>query len=356
MGKHRKVKSHTTSPYLITAAATAGFASTLFPAQLASADAITQNVSTNVWDRLAGCESTNDWDINTGNGYFGGLQFSNSTWRAFGGLEFAPRADLATREQQIIVATRTQKAQGWNAWPTCTRKLGISGTPPTVNNSAPPTTNTPRAQSPKLPADRASNSTGNTSTNPKCVELKQRGTTTAQLDALSKANPSWQLDGNGNGIPCDVTFPRTTSDKATEPITQSIPVVKDAVDSNTSSSLGSRVVSSARGWIGTPYKWGGNTRSGVDCSGLVKNVLNANGVSGVPRTSAAQAMWADRISRDQLRPGDLVFGVTNGRVTHVGIYIGNGQQIDAQKPGTKVGIHSLYKSQTIFGRVPSASN
>ena len=78
-----------------------------------------------VWDRLAQCESGGDWSINTGNGYHGGLQFSRSTWQAFGGGKYAPTADQATRAQQIDIAKKTQAAQGWGAWPSCTAQLGI---------------------------------------------------------------------------------------------------------------------------------------------------------------------------------------------------------------------------------------
>ena len=74
------------------------------------------------WASLAHCESTGNWAINTGNGYYGGLQFSLSTWRAFGGQgmphENSPQA-------QIEVAKRVQASQGWGAWPACTRKLGL---------------------------------------------------------------------------------------------------------------------------------------------------------------------------------------------------------------------------------------
>ena len=77
------------------------------------------------WDRLAHCESTGNWAINSGNGYYGGLQFSTSTWAAFGGTAYASRADLASREQQIAVAEKTLAAQGWGAWPACSRKLGL---------------------------------------------------------------------------------------------------------------------------------------------------------------------------------------------------------------------------------------
>lgn len=76
------------------------------------------------WDRLAQCESGGNWAINTGNGYYGGLQFSLRTWRAFGGTGMPHQASKA---QQIAVAERTLAAQGWNAWPSCSRKTGVRG-------------------------------------------------------------------------------------------------------------------------------------------------------------------------------------------------------------------------------------
>lgn len=78
-----------------------------------------------VWDELAACESNGNWSINTGNGYHGGLQFNAGTWAAYGGTAYAPTADLATREQQIEIAKKTQAAQGWGAWPACTAKMGL---------------------------------------------------------------------------------------------------------------------------------------------------------------------------------------------------------------------------------------
>jgi len=75
-----------------------------------------------VWDKLAMCESTGNWSINTGNGFSGGLQFTPQTWRAFGGKG---QAHQASREEQIAVAERVLKAQGWGAWPACSRKLGL---------------------------------------------------------------------------------------------------------------------------------------------------------------------------------------------------------------------------------------
>ncbi len=78
-----------------------------------------------VWDNLAQCESGGNWAINTGNGYYGGLQFSYSTWLGYGGGVYAPTANLASREQQIEIAQKVQAGQGWGAWPACTSKLGI---------------------------------------------------------------------------------------------------------------------------------------------------------------------------------------------------------------------------------------
>ncbi|MFB7876250.1 MULTISPECIES: transglycosylase family protein [unclassified Nocardia] len=79
-----------------------------------------------LWDALARCESTGNWAINTGNGYYGGIQFDQSTWERQGGLKYAPRADLATREEQIAIAEVTRARQGWGAWPACTSRLGVS--------------------------------------------------------------------------------------------------------------------------------------------------------------------------------------------------------------------------------------
>ncbi len=79
-----------------------------------------------VWDRVAMCEASGNWSINTGNGYYGGLQFSASTWRAFGGATYAPYAHQATKAQQIAIARRTLYTQGPGAWPVCSKKAGLT--------------------------------------------------------------------------------------------------------------------------------------------------------------------------------------------------------------------------------------
>jgi hypothetical protein len=98
---------------------------------LSSANAATDRT----WNRLAGCESGGDWHINTGNGYYGGVQFSESTWLAYGGGAYAHRADLATREQQIAIAEKVLKGQGWGAWPACSARLGLTAADAHASNS-----------------------------------------------------------------------------------------------------------------------------------------------------------------------------------------------------------------------------
>ena len=108
------------------------------------------------WDRLAECESGGDWAINTGNGYYGGLQFSQSTWEGFGGGAYASRADLASREQQIAIAEKTLSGQGWGAWPACSAKLGLGEADKGGSAPAPAAEPAPAA----APAPAASTSSG----------------------------------------------------------------------------------------------------------------------------------------------------------------------------------------------------
>lgn len=86
---------------------------------------VARELGSSVWDRLAYCESTGNWHINTGNGFYGGTQTSLSTWKEYGGLRYAKRPDLASRDQQILVNKRILKGQGWKAWPACSKRIGM---------------------------------------------------------------------------------------------------------------------------------------------------------------------------------------------------------------------------------------
>ncbi|MGW5652536.1 transglycosylase family protein [Streptomyces humi] len=126
-----------------TTAALAG-AALLAPLGVLAATGNAAAADNGVWDRIAQCESGGNWHINTGNGYYGGLQFSASTWRAYGGTAYASTADQASREAQIAVATKVQHAQGWGAWPVCSGRAGASGSAP-ENASATSRSNTESA-------------------------------------------------------------------------------------------------------------------------------------------------------------------------------------------------------------------
>ena len=101
--------------------AVAGAAGTV--ALLAPASAVQAKSGVN-WDAVAQCESGGNWSINTGNGYYGGLQFSRSTWKAYGGGKYASTANKASRAQQIRIAEKVLDGQGIGAWPVCGRKAG----------------------------------------------------------------------------------------------------------------------------------------------------------------------------------------------------------------------------------------
>ncbi|MEU2672755.1 transglycosylase family protein [Streptomyces sp. NPDC007164] len=120
-GRHRRYQPSRINRASLTV--TAGGAGLALPfVAAASAGAATPDV----WEKVAACESTGNWHINNGNGYFGGLQFTRSTWAAYGGTVYAPRADLATRDEQISIAEKVLEAQGPGAWPSCSTKAGLS--------------------------------------------------------------------------------------------------------------------------------------------------------------------------------------------------------------------------------------
>jgi nucleoid-associated protein YgaU len=97
------------------------------------------------WSGVAQCESSGNWHINTGNGFYGGLQFTQSTWDAFGGQAFASRADLASESAQITVAERVLDGQGVGAWPVCGAYLTGGSTP---TDTTPAVDSTPAAPQP----------------------------------------------------------------------------------------------------------------------------------------------------------------------------------------------------------------
>jgi cell wall-associated NlpC family hydrolase/LysM repeat protein len=120
--KHRKIKGARTKRALATTGVTALVGTGLSAIGAGTAEA----APVNTWDAVAKCESGNNWKINTGNGYYGGLQFSASTWRAYGGTRYASRADRASKAQQIQTAEKVLASQGPGAWPVCSARAGLT--------------------------------------------------------------------------------------------------------------------------------------------------------------------------------------------------------------------------------------
>jgi hypothetical protein len=133
------------------------------------------------WSGVAQCESGGNWSINTGNGYFGGLQFNASTWSAYGGGSYAPRADLASAAQQIAVAERVLASQGAHAWPTCGRRL-TGGT--TAAAAAPASSAPAAAAAPPRAAPPAATSGGSYTV--------QRGDTLAKIARAQGVDGGWR--------------------------------------------------------------------------------------------------------------------------------------------------------------------
>ncbi|MFB9236751.1 transglycosylase family protein [Plantactinospora siamensis] len=114
--RHRRVTARRVAVGTLAVGAVTGVAALFGPAAPASA-------SVN-WDAIAQCESGGNWHINTGNGFYGGLQFTKGTWAGYGGTKYASRADLASRGEQIAVAEKVLRGQGIGAWPVCGKKGG----------------------------------------------------------------------------------------------------------------------------------------------------------------------------------------------------------------------------------------
>ncbi|MDQ1010328.1 LysM repeat protein [Streptomyces sp. V4I23] len=152
--KHRR-SSKTVRLATLAGVAGAAIAAPMLGATSASAATASE------WDAVAQCESGGNWSINTGNGYYGGLQFSASTWAAYGGTAYAPSADQASKSQQIAIAEKVLAGQGKGAWPNC--GVGLSSAPynggsaepasqpaaePAEKRAEVPTTRSERAEAP----------------------------------------------------------------------------------------------------------------------------------------------------------------------------------------------------------------
>jgi hypothetical protein len=165
-----------------------------------------------IWDRVAECESGGNWAIDTGNGFQGGLQFTASTWRSFGGTKFAPSAHKASREEQIAVAEKVLAGQGWGAWPVCSKKAGargISATPRVVPVKAPAT----KPAKPEAPRPA--------SVRPKVEQPKVEAVSAPQ--AVAPAAPAPALPASVPAAPTPIVAPAPAPGAAPAPLAAPAP-------------------------------------------------------------------------------------------------------------------------------------
>ncbi|SDT65555.1 LysM domain-containing protein [Streptomyces sp. TLI_053] len=149
-GRHRR-RTQTEKAIAVAGVAGVGLALPILSATGASA------APASTWDAVAQCESGGNWSINTGNGFYGGLQFTSSTWKAFGGTSYAPQANQASKAAQITVAEKVLASQGPGAWPVCSKKAGLSkgGAPAAVDASADAAPAAPAAPKPQAQPQQA---------------------------------------------------------------------------------------------------------------------------------------------------------------------------------------------------------
>ncbi|TQK50618.1 murein DD-endopeptidase MepM/ murein hydrolase activator NlpD [Streptomyces sp. SLBN-118] len=178
-GRHRRYQpSRINRASLTVTAGGAGMALPLIGA------GTTHAASVDPWEKVAACESTNNWKTNTGNGYYGGLQFTQSTWEAYGGRQYAPRADLASKDQQIAVAEKVLKGQGPRAWPACSSRAGLTrgGDAPAIAPARALQAHSERRTAPR-------------EATPTTVPTHREGYTVARGDSLSKIADSEDVVG-----------------------------------------------------------------------------------------------------------------------------------------------------------------
>lgn len=159
-GKHRRPTVLDRTARIATLAGVTGVAvaAPLMASGTASA------ATTSEWDTVAQCESGGNWAINTGNGYYGGLQFSSSTWSAYGGSAYAATADQASKSQQITIAEKVLAGQGKGAWPSCGTGLSSAAYDGGTSDSSSSSSSSSSSEQSTTPSQQSSTPTATTKT------------------------------------------------------------------------------------------------------------------------------------------------------------------------------------------------
>ena len=158
--------------------------------------------ATTVWDRVAQCESGGNWKINTGNGYYGGLQFAAGTWRAYEGNTYASQAHLATKAEQIAIARRVLAGQGPGAWPVCSRRAGLTKANGGADRNAVPASTAEASKKTKASDSKKSDSKKKIAKKSTKKKYSASGKTVhvKRGDTLSKIAKRYDVEGGWKGL------------------------------------------------------------------------------------------------------------------------------------------------------------
>jgi len=170
------------------------------------------------WDAVAQCESSGNWAINTGNGYYGGLQFTQSTWDAYGGQQYASRADLATKDQQIAVAEATLAGQGWGAWACAYAGGGEGPTARTAPSSASSSSSGSSSSSSSSSSSDQSSSSGSSGSSDRQAS-RSRSSDTTDVSSPDHSSASQTSSASSSAAPAnaaDGTYTVVSGDTLSE--------------------------------------------------------------------------------------------------------------------------------------------
>lgn len=233
------------------------------------------------------------------------------------------------------------------------QKLAIKQTANTVTPKAEVKKEAPAAEKQAAPVVKENTNT-NTNTTTEKKETTQQQTAPKAPTEAAKPAPAPSTNTNANKTNTNTNNTNTsTPSKNTNTNTNSNTNANQGSSNNNSNSSASAIIAEAQKHLGKAYSWGGNGPTTFDCSGYTKYVFAKAGIS-LPRTSGAQYASTTRISESQAKPGDLVFFDYGSGISHVGIYVGNGQMINAQDNGVKYdNIHGSGWGKYLvgFGRV-----
>lgn len=241
------------------------------------------------------------------------------------------------------------------------QKLAIKQTANTATPKAEVKTEAPAAEKQAAPVVKENTNTNTATTEKKETATQQQTAPKAPTEAAKPAPaPSTNTNANKtntntntNNTNTNTPSKNTNTNSNTNTNTNSNTNANQGSSNNNSNSSASAIIAEAQKHLGKAYSWGGNGPTTFDCSGYTKYVFAKAGIS-LPRTSGAQYASTTRISESQAKPGDLVFFDYGSGISHVGIYVGNGQMINAQDNGVKYdNIHGSGWGKYLvgFGRV-----